>query len=194
MHPTGHVGDTCRFVSDTLTDSTARRPSPRRGRVKRSTQALAVAALAALPCNVAAQRPHGLRFSYPQPDCRLARMAYDNPLSDHWGWRMRRWEWHTGYAVASVGISEALSRTTRMSPMTAAIATTALIGLGPHLRGGLFQQKYAINPRDWIADILVRSAPIWIAAMRRERSTSDRVATAAGFFTAYAAVACWSSP
>jgi hypothetical protein len=100
------------------------------------------------------------------PDRCLSCSAYDNPFgkgslalapgqNGEGGWWMRRYQWHLAYAGASLGI-DYLARKLGVGETPAAVGTSLVLGLGPHL----LQQQPRIDAADWIADLWIRSTPV----------------------------------
>jgi len=128
------------------------------------------------------------------PDCNLAEKRYDNPFADHSGWRMRRYQWHAFYAVASIATAEGIHRATRLPRWASAVTATVALGLIPHIRNGLVLRRYPINTLDWGFDLFNRAAPIFVWSGRQSDDWKARTLAATGYVAGYAALACYSSP
>jgi hypothetical protein len=91
------------------------------------------------------------------PDRCLSCYAGDNPftINPDRGWWMRRYQWHIAYASASLGV-DYLARKLGVNETPAAVGTSLLLGLGPHLA----QHRARIDGADWIADLWIRSTPV----------------------------------
>lgn len=130
----------------------------------------------------------------PQPDCNLAERRFDNPLGDHTGWSMRRYQWHAFYAVTSTVAAEGIHRVTHAPRWVSAATATVALGLVPHIRGGLLIKRYPVDPLDWSFDIVNRAMPLFVWSGTRSKTWRGRAATATSYVAAYAALACYASP
>ena len=140
-----------------------------------------------------------VRFKRPTVDCNLARKAFDNPFHDSRGWWMRRYLWHAGFQVGSLGVGYGLHRFTSLPTWAAAGTPTIGLGLLPHVRQTLIGDA-TINSADWAFDLWNRSTPtIWAVAHKKDHDGGGirwkRHAVALGvFLVGYAALSCFSSP
>lgn len=122
-----------------------------------------------------------------QPDCNLARKAFDNPFSDTRGWEMPRSAWHFAYGVAGVAIGETVHRVTKRPRWQTAIATGIATSAIWHLRG-YARKQYEFNARDWAFDFFVRSAPLLLWDQR------PRLLAATTLAGGYFSLACFANP
>jgi hypothetical protein len=131
-----------------------------------------------------------LRIVQPHPDCNIFEKKFDNPFSDHSGWVMRRYQWHTMYPILTSGLAYGINRVIHKPKVSAFIATLAT-GLAPHIRGSI-KELYTINPLDWAYDLENRSLPAWYA------TAGDNIPSRGKAIAEYLALdfslVCWSSP
>lgn len=129
-----------------------------------------------------------------RPDCDLAERRYDNPFADHSGWYMRRYEWHAFYAVASTATAEGIHRLTHLPRWASAVTATVALGVVPHLRSGVFERRYPINPPDWGFDLFNRAAPLFVWYGLKGGTWQSGAASGAAYVVGYATLACYASP
>jgi len=160
-----------------------------------SARALLFAAVSALT-PIAATPAQGWQIRQPSPDCDLTRRAYENPFTDRHHYIQPRLAWHIEYAVASMAIAYAVHRAGL--PRWASTLTAVGLGVAPHIRGGLIQGRYPINPGDAVFDAWNRAVPAYWAAGTFDDTTPGRArsrAHAVGVWLGgYVASACFASP
>lgn len=161
---------------------------PRRG-------VLAAAFCCAMPLTAA--RAQGLHVTQPPPDCNLGRVAYDNPFGEARRYKQARVLWHLEYAAGSLAVSYVLHRVVHL-PWWASAGVTVGLGVAPHIRGGVLQRKYPINPGDWVFDFWDRAVPAIWAANHHDEPQQSKVRNLGASFekwlAGYAATACFASP
>jgi hypothetical protein len=131
-----------------------------------------------------------LSISQPGRDCRLTRSAFDNTFSDTKGYWQPRIAWHAEYAALSLATAYGIHRLTHLSPMWSAVVTTVGLGLVPHIRGGIINRTYPIEPMDWAFDAWDRGTPIAWAYGR----DNGYMKPALVWLSGYAGLACWGEP
>jgi len=107
---------------------------------------------------------------------------------------MRRYQWHAFYAALSTATAEVIHRTTHLPRWASAVTATVGLGLVPHIRGGLFDRRYPINPADWGFDLFDRAAPIFVWSGASGGTVRSQTLAATPFLVGYAALACYASP
>ncbi|HVX41501.1 MAG TPA: hypothetical protein VHB25_18220 [Gemmatimonadaceae bacterium] len=168
--------------------------------LKRPRRWLGVAVLSAVAALAAARTPahaQGLNITQPPPDCDLGRRAFDDPFIDGRGITQPRILWHLEFAAGSLALSYVLHRVVRL-PWWASTAVTVGVGVVPHIRGGIIQRRYPINPGDWVFDFWDRAVPAAWAANHHDDPKQSRVRSLGTSFekwlAGYAATACFASP
>jgi len=162
---------------------------------RESVRALLLAAVYALT-PIAATRAQGWQIRQPSPDCDLTRRAYENPFTDGHHYIQPRLAWHIEYAVGSIAVAYVVHRLGL--PRWASTLTAIGLGVAPHIRSGLIQRRYPINPGDVVFDVWDRAVPAYWASGAFDDTTSDRArdrAHAVGVWLGgYVATACFASP
>jgi hypothetical protein len=124
------------------------------------------------------------------PDCNLAAKRWDNPISDHGGFVMRRYQWTLAYAGASL-VAYRLLRM-KLSPAKASTTTTLVLGTLPHVRG-LIRHQYPIS-LDFVADLWTRSAPAWFVIGQSGGIWQSRFLAGTTYGLGQLVVMCYASP
>lgn len=118
-----------------------------------------------------------IRIVQPPPDCRVFRVAAENPFSDSKLYVQRRVAWHIEKATAGALATTALEHIG--VPRRIAALTPALFTIALHIRG-IVRRTYALNPMDWLADA-------WMVSPAAMRPTT--------WLVGYAVLdVCWASP
>jgi hypothetical protein len=107
---------------------------------------------------------------------------------------MRRYQWHAFYATLSTATAEVIHRTTHLPRWASAVTATVGLGLVPHIRGGLLDRRYPIDPADWGFDLFDRAAPIFVWSGVSGGTLRSQTVAATTFLVGYAALACYASP
>jgi len=151
---------------------------------------LMLAPLLAGFCIARELRAQRISIAQPSRDCRLTRSAFDNSFSDSRGYWQPRIAWHAEYAALSLATAYGIHRVTHLSPMWSAAVATVGLGLVPHIRGGIVNRSYPINPMDWTFDLWDRGAPVAWAYGR----DNGYMKPALVWLSGYAGLACWGEP
>ena len=129
-----------------------------------------------------------------KPDCNLAERRFDNPVADHSGWWMRRYQWHAFYAITSTVAAEGIHRVTHLPRWASAVTAAVVLGVAPHVRSSLLTRQYPVDPLDWGFDAFNRAAPIFVWSGLSGGSWRSKTLAAATYAVGYASLACYASP
>lgn len=132
-----------------------------------------------------------IKFHIDKPNCNPLSKRYDNPLIGV-GWTMPRVGWHVLYPAVTLGIAEGIEYVSRdkVSPLVSTIGAILLVGLMPHIRGGIIRREYPIDILDWTSKLWNRSLPVWDHLSERNRSRRDLLTYLGGDL----ALSCFSHP